>query len=126
MEIRGKERKFLLTVGGRDEIAALCPNGDITEISTVLSESKSTELLRKISIIMNRDYEDHTKYYNPSYETDYLTDDDLKMLTLEEFRVLNDEMSDAFLKGMGITVETDDKKGKKTAKRGEDSTKSNP
>lgn len=126
MEIRGKERKFLLTVGGRDEIAALCPNGDISEIATVLSESKSTEFLRKICVIMNRDYEDHTKYYDPSYEVDYLTDEDLKILTLEEFNELNGEMSYAFLKGMGITVETDDKKGKKTAKRGEGSTESNP
>lgn len=126
MIIKGKDRKFLLTVRGRDEIAALCPNGDLSNISDMLSATSSTEFLRKMTIIMNRDYEDHTKYYDPSYEPEYLTDDDLEILTLEEFRKLNDEMSDAFLKGMGVTVETDDKKGKKTAKRGTASTKSNP
>lgn len=116
MNIRNRERKFLLTVRGRDEIAKLCPNGDLSQIGELLRSSTQTDVMRKIVVIMARDYEDHEKYYNEAYNVDYLTDDDLLMLTMEEFRKISDEASDAFLEGMGVSVEIEEKKGKKTGK----------
>lgn len=116
MNIRGRERQFLLTVRGRDEIADLCPNKDISQIGDVLRSSGNTDVMRKMMLIMNRDYEDHEHYHNSGYQVDYLTDDDIQMLTMDEFRALDDEVSDAFLKGMGVSVDVEDKKGKKTGK----------
>ena len=121
MNIRGRERRFLLTVRGRDEIAKLCPNQDIKEIGQAMQMATTTDFMQKIMLIMSRDYEDHMKYHDQSYDPDYLTENDLAMLTMEEFRQLDEEVSNAFLSGMGITVETEDvkTKGKKTKGSGE-------
>ncbi len=116
MIIRGKDRKFLLAVRGRDEISKLCPDGDISKIDELLKNAKTTEFLRNVCLIMNRDYEDNRHYYDSSYEVDYITSLDLEMLTMEQFREIGDEAADAFLKGMGIDIEAEEPKtkGKKT------------
>lgn len=116
MNIRNRERKFLLTVRGRDEIARLCPNEDLSKIADVFRNSTQTDAMRKLILVMNRDYEDYTRYHDNSYEVDYLTDEDIQMLKMEEFRTLQDEASNAFLEGMGITVDVEEPKGKKTRK----------
>lgn len=116
MNIRNRERKFLLTVRGRDEIARLCPNDDLSQIADVFRNSTQTDAMRKLILVMNRDYEDYTRYHDNSYEVDYLTDEDIQMLTMEEFRTIQDEASNAFLEGMGITVDVEEPKGKKTRK----------
>lgn len=116
MNIRNRERNFLLTVRGRDEIAKLCTNDDISNIADVLRNSTQTDVMRKMILIMNRDYEDHEHYYNDAYQVDYLTDEDLQMLTMDEFRKIEEEASNAFLSGMGVSVDAEEKKGKKTGK----------
>ena len=121
MNIRGRERQFLLTVRGRDEIAALCPESDISKIWDVLRTSGKTDVMRKMMLIMNRDHEDHEHYHNSGYQVDYLTDEDLQMLTMTEFRELDTEVSNAFLKGMEVSVDVEEKKGKKTGKSNKES-----
>lgn len=116
MNIKGRDRLFLLTVRGRDEIAKLCPDSDISKIADVLRTAGDTNVLRQMMLIMNRDYEDHQHYYNSGYQVEYLSDDDLQILTMDEFRQLEAEVSDAFLKGMGVTVDVEEKKGKKGKK----------
>lgn len=121
MIIRGLERHFMLGVRGRDKIAALCIEGDIKNIAETLNSAKTTDIIQKMAIFMNHDYEDRKHYDDPSYEPDYITEEDFAVMTMNEYRALEDEVSDAFLSGMEITVEAEEPKengkGKKTTKK---------
>lgn len=121
MIIRGLERHFMLGVRGRDKIAALCINGDIKNIADTMNSSKTTDIIQKMAIYMNQDYEDRKHYDDPDYQPDYITENDFVVMTMDEFRQLEEEVSDAFLSGMGITIEAEEpkgnSKGKKTTKK---------
>ena len=90
MIINGKDRQFELTVQAHSEISKLCQDEDFAKIDKLFSTSSAlgNENLMRIAIIMNRAYEDHRNFEDPSHEQEYLTTDDFKFMLFPEFAKL--------------------------------------
>lgn len=120
MTIKGIEYKMLLTVRARKEIRALCPDGKFEKISDLFEDDgEGDENMVKLIAILSKAHEDYATYWaaqsGQTYEPHVLTEETIENLSSEDFMILAKEASTAFLKGMGVTVETEPvkEKGKK-------------
>ena len=122
MNIYGHEYGMLYTVGAQQELAELCPDGDLSRLKEVMrgKTSERTPEAAKIPMILS-DWHERAKSLQAaagggSYTPAPLSWDVIQMLTVQEFGVL---MTEAFLcmaRDMGRTVEAD---GEATQKKTE-------
>ena len=112
MIINGKERGFLLTIGASAEISDLCPQGDLSRLGEVFSQSyaKQIRVTAKLIAAMSRGYENQRHYEDPSYEADPLTVDEIMTLDTNTFQELTHEVMQKFGVDQKPTVEVEDKK----------------
>lgn len=112
MIINGKERGFLLTIGASAEISDLCPQGDLSRLGEVFSQSyaKQIRVTAKLIAAMSRGYENQKHYEDPSYEADPLTVDEILTLDTNTFQELTHEVMQKFGADQKPTVEVEDKK----------------
>ena len=112
MIINGKERGFLLTIGASAEISDLCPQGDLSRLGEVFSQSyaKQIRVTAKLIAAMSRGYENQRHYEDPSYEADPLTVDEIMTLDTNTFQELTHEVMQKFGADQKPTVEVEDKK----------------
>lgn len=113
MIIHGKERNFKMTVAASAAIADLCPDGDISRLDELLNNLRYSDkmmLMAKISVILNRGYEDAAKYENPGYAVDYLCENELLSLGTKEFMDVQTSALSAISSDTQTTVEVDTKK----------------
>lgn len=112
MIINGKERGFLLTIGASAEISDLCPQGDLSRLGEVFSQSyaKQIRVTAKLIAAMSRGYENQKHYEDPSYEADPLTVDEIMTLDTNTFQELTHEVMQKFGADQKPTVEVEDKK----------------
>lgn len=113
MEIYGHEYGMLYTVGAQQELAALCPDGDLARLKEVTQGkiSEVTPEAAKIPMILS-DWHERAKSLEAaaegsSYTPAPLSWDVIQMLTVQEFGEL---MGEAFLcmaRDMGRMVEAD-------------------
>lgn len=113
MNIFGHEYGMLYTVGAQQELAALCPDGDLTRLKEVTQGkiSEVTPEAAKIPMILS-DWHERAKSLEAateggSYTPAPLSWDVIQMLTVQQFGEL---MGEAFLtmsRDMGRTVEAD-------------------
>lgn len=126
MKILGKEYGLLLTVGATEEIAALCPEGDLTRIREALQRGKSTEITEffaSMAAAMSRGYEARKAFMEPGYEPRPLTPEILRLLTPEEMAAMQAETLEAFTAGKKTSVEAAEaKKNEASAAPGSGST----
>lgn len=115
MIIKGKERHFELNVQSHEEIAEQLPGKDFAALQDVYSHGtlQTTETDIMIAIALNRGYEDHRHYIDPSYEPDYLTKEDFRFLPLGAITELESELIQALTAGQERTVETQEIPSKK-------------
>ena len=115
MIIKGKERHFELNVQSHEEIAEQLPGKDFAALQEVYShgtlQSAETDIM--IAIALNRGYEDHRHYIDPSYEPEYLTKDDFRFLPMGAITALETELMQALTEGQERMVETQELPGKK-------------
>lgn len=115
MIIRGKERHFELNVQSHEEIAEQLPGKDFAALQDVYNhgtlQSADTDIM--IAIALNRGYEDHRHYIDPSYEPDYLTKEDFRFLPFGAITTLETELMQALNEGQERTVEAEPVKPKK-------------
>lgn len=112
MIINGKERGFLLTIGASAEISDLCPQGDLSRLGEVFTQSyaKQIRVTAKLIAAMSRGYENQRHYEDPSYEADPLTVDEILTLETNTFQELTHEVMQKFGADQKPTVEVEDKK----------------
>lgn len=112
MIINGKERGFLLTIGASAEISDLCPQGDLSRLGEVFSQSyaKQIRVTAKLIAAMSRGYENQRHYEDPTYESDPLTVDEIMTLDTNTFQELTHEVMQKFGADQKPTVEVEDKK----------------
>ena len=112
MIINGKERGFLLTIGASAEISDLCPQGDLSRLGEVFSQSyaKQIRITAKLIAAMSRGFENQKHYEDPSYEADPLTVDEIMTLDTNTFQELTHEVMQKFGADQKPTVEVEDKK----------------
>ena len=120
MTINGIEYKMLLTVRARKEIRALCPDGKMENFVKLFDdEENGDEVMVKLIATLSKCHEDYAQYWaaqsGQNYEPHVLTEEMIENLSSEDYLKLSEEASSAFLKGMGVTVETEPvkEKGKK-------------
>lgn len=111
MVVFGKERRFLLTVGASAEIAELCPDGDLSRLSEVLSAPyvQSMQSIARIIVALNKGYEQRQKFNGEEYN-DPLTVDMVMSLDTDEVRELQREALSAFRRDTKTTIKTESKK----------------
>ena len=122
MEIYGHEYGMLYTVGAQQELAALCPDGDLSRLKEVMSgkTSKMTPEAAKIPMILS-DWHERAKSLEAaaeggSYTPAPLSWDVIQMLTVQQFGELIGEAFTCMARDMGRTVEAD---GENTQKKTE-------
>lgn len=123
MKIRGKERGFELNVQSHDEIEQICEGKDFANFGKLFEGITQGEMIRmdqRIAIILNKGFEDHRAFDHPGYAPEYLTEEDMKFLTLKEIQELEAELLLCVSTGQATTVDAEEPKpekgtGKKSA-----------
>ncbi len=112
MIINGKEHGFLLTIGASAEISDLCPQGDLSRLGEVFSQSyaKQIRTTAKLIAAMSRGYENQKHFEDPSYEPDALTVEEIMALDTNTFQELTHAVMEKFVADQKPTVETEAKK----------------
>ena len=115
MIIKGKERHFELNVQSHEEIAEQLPGKDFAALQELYShgtlQTADTDIM--IAIALNRGYEDHMNYIDPSYKPEYLTKEDFRFLPMGALTQLEAELLQALNAGQERTVETQEIPSKK-------------
>lgn len=111
MEVFGKERHFLLTVGAATEIASFCPNGDLSRIVELMNDSydKSMIYIAKLIVALNKGYEQRQKF-ETGESNEPLTLEMVMALDMQDIAVLQREALNAFTRDSKTTVKTQSKK----------------
>ena len=101
MNVYGKERGFLMTVGASAEIAKLCPGEKLENLSKVFGEgagdAASLETTAKLIVALNKGYEENLHFTDPSHPAQPLTVPEVLSLTVDDFRQLQSEAVAAML-----------------------------
>jgi len=119
MIIKGKERHFEFNVQSHKEISMLCRDNDIANIGELYKNSlDSVANIIQMAIIMNRGYEDHKAYDDPTYTPEYLTDDDFRFVSYQQIRELEQVLNRVMIEGRETEIETEPVKIK-SSKNGE-------
>ena len=115
MVINGVDRKFELNVRSHREICKHLPDGDFSKIGELFAGNgaASVDAYIMLAVCLNRGYEDHKHYNDPSYVPNYLEESDFDFFSFAELAGLESELTEAFQKGMHTTVETEQAKAKK-------------
>lgn len=117
MKIRGREIHFRCTVEAHHKISALADDNNIQTVLNILrSDSNTVEMYSTaalFAVAMSEGYEDWMHWENPDYVQNPLTLDEINHLVRKDFDQLYTEAVDAFLEDIGVTVETEEPKGKK-------------
>lgn len=110
MVVHGKERKFLYTVRAAQEIAALCKDGDISNLMELIENGSATgrmESIINILCILNKGYEQAKEFEEPGYTADVITAAELECVPLTMLHKLETEAFEAFGEGTKTTVEVE-------------------
>lgn len=114
MELWGKEYGFLLSVGAEQEIARLCPEGDLRRLGELLRgrTADTIGLSTEIVCILSRWHEKARRFREPDYKETPLTRELILMLPVEEFARVQNEALRAMLADRTASVEAEaEKKG---------------
>lgn len=112
MKVFAKDIHFRCAVGAAAEIAALCPNGDIKRLGEVFEGNyeHKIETLGKFCMILNAWY---IKFEQSEGRTaDALTNDDIMLMTTEEFEALTSEALAVYKHDASPTVKAKPKNAK--------------
>lgn len=114
MKINGYDYHFLLTVGASADIADLCPDGDMANLTQLLDGgfSQSIGATAKLIAALSKGYEDAQKFAVEGYEPHYLTVGEIMTLTQSQFTDLQREAVEAFTESRKTTVEAEPSKKK--------------
>lgn len=114
MQIYGKERKFLLTVGASAEVAKACPGQKLANLSklfgTGADDVVSIEGTAALIVALNKGYEMARSFREPGYHPDPLTVDQVLTLDMTTFRELAAEAGKAMAPERTIETEPVKKK----------------
>ena len=115
MLIKGREIKFLRTVGAACEIADICPNGDLKNVGKLFEGTSKTRITNMAHIIhfLNQGYEEAKAFDEEGYVPKPITVKELMTLDEDTFNELFVEATGAFYADKQ-TVEVEPEKKKET------------
>lgn len=98
MEIFGKERGFLMTVGASAEMAKRCPDHRLENWAAMLrdgDDAATIEHRAALICILNKGFEDNKHFSDPEYTADPLTIPQVLSLPADQFLPLLNEALEA-------------------------------
>lgn len=114
MQVYGKERKFLLTVGASAEVAKVCPGQKLANLAklfgTAADDVVSIEGTAALIVALNKGYEMARSFREPGYRPDPLTVEQVLTLDMATFRALAAEAGKALAPARTIETEPVKKK----------------
>lgn len=116
MIIHGREVGFRRTVSATINLAKLCPDGKLENISGLFQKEDAAgeiEQIAKIIVVLNKADEDAKCFDDPAYRKNPLTLEEVLALDMDEFKEVQAEAIAAFVKDGKTTV------GLKDAKKNE-------
>lgn len=124
MLVNGRDVKFMYNVLASIEVAGICPDGKLENISALFggSYAENVENTNKFMIALHRGYIESMKYKDPSFSDTLLTEEELLHLETKDYLKLQDEAIAAYMGDQKRTIETEPIKqrpGKKTDKKSE-------
>lgn len=117
MIVNGREIKFLRTVEANFKIEEMCPDHDFNRFGELLegSVTQMTKTEMALIIILNEAHESREKYLNPNHVPQLITEQDLMMMTAEEFEAAANEAMAALAGKQTVEIEPAKKKENQTA-----------
>jgi len=118
MEIRGREIKFLRTVGASCEIAEICPDGELSRITEMLQSKRTGDNVKAMAAVivaLNKGYEEAKAFDEEGYKPRPLGMREVMLLSDDDFTTLFTEATAAFY-GEVPTIEVEPPKKNKKAK----------
>lgn len=117
MEIHGREIRFLFSTGAANEVADLCPNGDLRKVPEMVGkDSKMSDqngFAAKLIAICSKWADLERKYTEPGFVPNPLTYEEVLTLDLGVFSELLSEALDKLGMDVERTVNTAPIPGKK-------------
>lgn len=120
LKVKGKPYGLERNMGAEKDLMAICPNGSTQNLGKLFQgdENKIVESYIQVAIILNKAYENKKKYEDSEYQPCYLTREDILYgMSLEEFNHLGDEVNKCLTRDAKTTVEAEEPKSSKKAKR---------
>lgn len=126
MIIHGRECGFRFTVRASLELAELCPEKDLSRVGELLDGkpySEIVEVIMKMAIIFNKADEEAIAFAGGGKPGKIITQEEMLVMTSEEFATLQNEVLKAYGVDSARTVEVEPSKKngagkKKTVKSG--------
>ena len=113
MKIKGKERLFEFNVQSHEEVSRMCRDNDIANLSEIMGGTlANADTIINIAIALNKGYEDHRAYENPSYHAEYWEKEYFRFLNMAEMKLLESEVLKAMTIGNKTEIETEEPKKK--------------
>ena len=114
MIINGREIKFLRTVKATAEIAKICPDKDISNLTVIFSQDfpTSVEAGAKIIHFLNEGYEMNKHVMDRSYKPQPLEVDEILCLDNDTFQLLMESAMKGLNNGAETSVEIEEPKKK--------------
>lgn len=114
MKIYGRNYGFLFSVGAEQELAGLCPNGELRRLQDVMkgNNQEAIAAAAEVLCVLSRWHEKAQAYFNPDYEQHPLTRELLDLLPLETFQQLQNEALGSFRRDGAPSVEAEPPKKK--------------
>lgn len=115
MIIYGKEYHFALTVWAQQQIAKLCPNGDIKRFNELFGgesdlRTEDLDTVAKICVIMSEAYETKKAFSDLEYSRFPITMEIIETLEMDEFEQLVNEAIVSYMRDNTPTVVTEPQK----------------
>lgn len=92
MEIFGRERGFLMTIGAAEKISEICPDQDIQKMYQLFDDKiPMIERMKNAAAVicyMNEGYEENRAYNDPGYQPDPLRVEQVKALSIYEINAM--------------------------------------
>lgn len=104
-----REHGFLFSVGAEQELARLCPGGDLKRLGELMTrrDADAIGLSVEMICILSRWHEKARALEEPGYEPRPLTPEELQLLPMAVFAALQAEAMDAMRRDAGQTVEAE-------------------
>lgn len=122
MEVRGREIHFLCTVEAHHKISALSEDKNVDTVLRMLRDDSNTIELYTLealfTVAMSEGYEANRHWEDPTYTPNPLTLDEINHLVRKDFDALFAEAIDKFIADIGVSIETEEQKGKKAESGG--------
>lgn len=113
MMLNGKEYGFMLTVAASQEVATICRDQSLRNLTEALWDAdlpRANENKIRFICAMSAGYEEAQAMENPTHEPQPITPAELHRVTLGELFRLTNEATEAFVRDINPSVEVEEVK----------------